>query len=373
MPMTSRDRLLRTLTFQSVDKIPFQPGGPRESTLKRWHAEGLPEGANYLQATADLLGFSLEPGVAHLPFDARMHPQFEETVLEHADGHYIVRDWMGAIVEIDDKFDVTYLRHARDFVTRRWIKCPVETREDWADMRKRYDACDPFRLQGVSEAAEQARAEGRATFVNVNGPFWQLREWLGFEGLCIAMADDPAWVDEMAAFWTDFIDRLLERLCAVAAPDHFMFNEDMAYKAHSMISPGMTRRWVLPSYARWRKRLSAAGTSVFDVDSDGYIGTLLPLWIESGMNCNCPVEVAAHNDIVLFSDTYGKSMAYRGGVDKRAMAAGGHALRDEMRRIAPVAERGGYIPGCDHGIPPDVSWADFLDYARQLAKIAGWL
>jgi uroporphyrinogen decarboxylase len=373
MHMTPRERLIRSLTFKPIDKIPFQPGWPRESTQKRWRAEGLPEGAYYLQTAADILGIALEPGAVWLPLDAKMRPQFEEEVREHVNGHYIVRDWMGAIVEIDDSFDVTYLRTAKDFVTRRWIKCPVETREEWADMRKRYDAEDPDRLAGMEKAAEEARAEGRPAYLSINGPFWQLREWLGFEGLCIAMTDDPAWVDEMTDFWMGYMDRLLERVCAVIAPDHVMINEDMAYKAHSMISPEMTRRWVLPSYTRWMKRLYAAGTSIFDVDSDGYIGTLLPLWIEAGVNCNSPVEVAAHNDIVWFSDTYGTAMSYRGGIDKRAMAAGGAALRAEMRRIAPVAERGGFIPGCDHGIPPDISWANFLDYAKQLAFITGWL
>jgi len=31
---------------------------------------------------------------------------------------------------------------------------------------------------------------------------------------------------------------------------------------------------------------------------------------------------------------------------------------------------GGYIPGCDHAIPPDISWANFLYYREKLASIA---
>ncbi len=26
--------------------------------------------------------------------------------------------------------------------------------------------------------------------LGINGPFWQLREWLGFEGLCMLFYDD---------------------------------------------------------------------------------------------------------------------------------------------------------------------------------------
>jgi len=36
-----------------------------------------------------------------------MIPEFEEKVLEHRDGAYVVQDWMGAIVEISDTYDYT--------------------------------------------------------------------------------------------------------------------------------------------------------------------------------------------------------------------------------------------------------------------------
>ena len=66
-------------------------------------------------------------------------------------------------------------------------------------------------------------------------------------------------------------------------------------------------------------------------------------------------------------------MAYRMGVDKRAMARGGRVIEEELRRIEPVVRDGGYIPGCDHGVPADVSWLAFIEYSRGLAQITGWL
>jgi hypothetical protein len=47
-------------------------------------------------------------------------------------------------------------------------------------------------------------------------------------------------------------------------------------------------------------------------------------------------------------------------------------LTSEMRRIEPVVRSGGYIPGCDHGVPADVSWPNFLEYCRLLAEMTGW-
>ena len=62
------------------------------------------------------------------------------------------------------------------------------------------------------------------------------------------------------------------------------------------------------------------------------------------------------------------------GIDKRAIAAGGETMRGELLRvIPPLLEEGGYIPGCDHGVPPDISWPNFVDYARLLAELTGWV
>jgi hypothetical protein len=66
-------------------------------------------------------------------------------------------------------------------------------------------------------------------------------------------------------------------------------------------------------------------------------------------------------------------MAFGGGIDKRALAAGGDAMRAELMRVAPLIAEGGYVPGCDHGVPPDVSWQNFVEYARLLAQLTGWL
>jgi hypothetical protein len=66
-------------------------------------------------------------------------------------------------------------------------------------------------------------------------------------------------------------------------------------------------------------------------------------------------------------------MAFLGGVDKRAIARGGSALEYELARVLPVIESGGYIPGCDHGVPPDVSWPSYVTYVGHLARATGWL
>jgi uroporphyrinogen decarboxylase len=211
------------------------------------------------------------------------------------------------------------------------------------------------------------------TTISFAGPFWQLREWCGFEPLCILFATEPEFIREMIGFWTDFVCAVLERTLEDGCIDRIFINEDMAYKAHPMISPEMTREFIAPSYRRWVELARAMDVPVVELDSDGNVDLLVPLWIECGIDACSPIEVAAGCDINAYREAYGNKMAYVGGVDKRAMAKGGKFIERELERIAPVVRSGGFVPSCDHGIPSDVSWPDFLKYVSGLAELTGWL
>lgn len=376
--MNARERYVKTLTFGQPDKIPLMPGHPRKSTIERWQAEGLPVGMDHLEYVFGTLGVPYDKAPSSTDeffVSFIMNPTFEEKVLRHENGHYIVRDWMGAITEISDEFDYTYIRKAIDFVTRKWHKFPVETREDWEKMRLRYDAEDPARLPAnLAEIGKKLDDRAFPITVSVNGPFWQLREWMGMENLCIAFLDDPGLVSDMIDFWCGFVLKLLKKFLPHVRIDRLHISEDMAYKAHSMISPEMTREFLQPVYEKWVAVLREYQVPVIDMDSDGYIEQLIPIWIDSGINACDPIEVAAHNDIVKYRKMFGKRMAYNGGIDKRAIAAGGDILKREVLRVVPpLLQEGGFIPGCDHGVPPDISLANYTEYTRMLAELTGWL
>jgi len=375
--MTSRERFKKTLLFGRPDKVPLEPGGPRESTLTMWHKQGLPEGVDYYEFLLKVLEIEKEKEspTVDLGVSFEMIPTFQEKVLEHKDGHYIVQDWMGAVTEISDKYDYTYIRSARDFVTRKWHKFPVENHKDWDEMTKRYKVDTLGRYP--DEFDERCQALENRDYpmgLNINGPFWQLREWLGFENLCMFMIEDPDFIQEMINFWADFVLKTIEPVLTKVKLDSVLFSEDMAYKNYSMISPKMVKRFLLPVYERWVLGIKKSGCPLVGIDSDGYIGELIPLWIEVGINYCEPMEVAAGNDIVEYRKIYKNKMAYRGGIDKRAIAKGGKVIKKEvMRVVPPLLEDGGFIPSCDHGVPPDISWPNYVNYSKFLAKLTGWV
>ena len=377
--MNQRERYLETLLFGAPDRIPLQPGGGRKSTREKWHQQGLPESVSPEEISEYAYGqiggaYEYPRGGESFRVSERMIPEFEEKVIEVKENTQIVQDWKGNICEIGNEFTTDYLRNAIDFVTRKWIKCPVENRDDWESMKERYDPADPNRLP--EDPGDVGRRLGDRTWPIVfsfSGPFWQMREWLGFENLCTCFYDDPDLIRDMVSFWTDYVASLMERAFAFVIPDEVHLSEDMAYKAFSMVSPDMAKQFLLPAWSAWGDVIRNNSVPVYGMDSDGFIGELIPIWIDAGINVCDPIEVAAHNDIVAFREEFGKNIAYRGGVDKRKMAAGGSELDAELQRIQPVIDSGGFIPSCDHGIPSDVSWPNFLHYLKGLAQMTGWM
>jgi hypothetical protein len=375
--MDPRQRFLEAVLFGRPDKVPLDPGYGRESTLARWHREGLPahvtDVVEYAYRSAG--GRQEWPcGGEDFAVDERMIPQFEEKVVERKAASQVVQDWKGNVCEIGLEFTVDYLRNAMDFVTRRWIRCPVESHADWAAMQRRYHAADPARYP-ADAAARGARLKRRQHVVGLHfsGPFWQLREWLGFERLCVLFHDDPDWVKDMVRFWEDHVARLLDHALRHVVPDMVHLSEDMAYKEHAMISPAMTREFLLPTYLRWGEIIRRQGCPIYAMDSDGRVDELIPLWMEAGINVCDPMEVAAGNDVAALRRRFGRNMAFRGGVDKRLIARGGRSIEAEIARLGPVIQAGGYIPGCDHGVPADVAWPDFVRYVGLLARVTGWM
>ena len=262
MPMTPRQRFLATYLFGSPDKVPLDPGYPRESTLLAWHQQGLPEGVFWRDHLWELLRLEPQPKspVEDLGVNLKLLPEFDEVLLEHKNGHLILQDFSGAVVEISDQYDFSYLRSAKDFVTRHWHSFPVKSRQDWEEkMTWRYDARDPRRYP-PDFAARCARLKERETpfSLTIPGPFWQLRDWIGLEPLCLMMVEQPEFIDELVAFWTQFMLDVLRPVLAQVEVDFIQVNEDMAYKLHSMISPRMIRRFLMPCWARWGQAFKAS-------------------------------------------------------------------------------------------------------------------
>ncbi len=357
--MNARERFLATMTFGVPDRIPYRFGGPRESTLDAWYKQGLTRDLDFYR----WVGYDHWEG---LPIDLGPVPPFEEVVLEETERYKVWIDYLGA-KRIDHKVLPT-----PGFVTRKWLEFPVKDRDDWLEMRERYQPDSPGRIP--QDWAERVARYGNRNCVlglTIQSMFWRVRDWVGFEGLCMMFHDSPGLVHEMMDHVVDLTIAVLDEPLRQVDVDYVYFNEDMAYKTASMISPAMVKEFLWPRYRRLVRFFRERGVSILIMDCDGYNGELIPLWLDVGISCVSPIEIAANNDPVTYRKKYGKRLLMMGGIDKRELRFDKERVRREvMSKVPWLIEQGGYIPSVDHGVPPDIPVRNFLYMCELIKEIA---
>ncbi|MFQ5810758.1 MAG: uroporphyrinogen decarboxylase family protein, partial [Armatimonadota bacterium] len=120
--------------------------------------------------------------------------------------------------------------------------------------------------------------------------------------------------------------------------------------------------FLVPRYRRIADLLLEHGCDVVITDCDGNINDVVHLWLAGGVNCMFPVEVAAGTDPVALRERFGHDILLAGGVNKRELAKDKQAIEQEVQRLLPLVEDGGFIPHVDHRVPPDVSYENYLYY-----------
>lgn len=357
--MNCRDRFLKTLTFQPVDRIPLIEWPVRKATMNTWISQGYPEGVD------PHIFFNLDTSYLNTPIKTGIYPAFEEKIIEQTEEYKIWQDALGAVRKDFIRDDTP------GFVTRSWLSFPVENREDFLKMKKRFDSREPKRYpENWKLKAEVYNKVHVPNHLGIPFLFWTARDWMGFEGLCYAFHDMPELIEEMFAFITDCAIETLKSGIKDINIDIVELKEDMAYKHAPMISPEMFRKFMLPHYIRMVDFLKGNGVKLVYVDCDGDPGGLIPLWIEAGVDGLSPCEIAAGNDMLELRKRY-PSFAFFGGIDKRELTKDKSAIYDEvMSKVPYLIEMGGYIPHIDHAIPPDISLENYLYYREILTKLA---
>jgi uroporphyrinogen decarboxylase len=354
--MNSRERFLATMTYQDRDRCPWGEMGFWPETLDRWHREGWPEDT-YCNSF-----FGFDRLREHVPVNLGLVPAFKELVLEETERHRIVRRTSG-IVAKEFRGDLSY--HMPQ-----WLSFPMKTRDDWEnEIKPRLDPASPVRYPEYwQDERRRWRERNYPLALRMGSIFGWLRNWMGLEAISLALYDDPEWIQQMMNYLADFCCAVGERALQDVDIDYVLLWEDMAYKAGPLISPRMFRQFMLAPYKQLTGFIRDHGVDLIFVDSDGDSESLLPLWMEGGVNGFYPIERAAGMDPVQLRSRFGRELRLMGGIDKRAMIAGPAAIDAELAHVAPLLEDGGYIPWCDHHVPPDVPLSHYQYYVARMQE-----
>jgi len=366
--MNDRERFLATMHYQDRDRAPICDFGFWPETIDRWHEQGLPghvrstDGMSHHAAASRFFGMDAYTGGPNV--NVGLCPAFERVVIEDRGDHELVQQNDG--VQVLRKKYMGSIPHPERHL--------LVDRASWRQHYKpRLDPDTPQRYPDWDEARRvwQDPDYPWPRVISGGSLFGWIRDWMGCEHISYLVYDDPALFEEMVTTIVDCVveahRRAFERGARI---DACAMWEDMCYSGGPLLSPELVRKYLVPQYRRITDQLRRYGCDVVWVDSDGNVEHLIPLWLEAGVNCMFPVEVGTwRQDPADLRRRYGRDLLMMGGFDKRLLAGAKSGIEAEIQRLALIVEEGGYIPFCDHRVPPDVPLPNYMFYLQTAREV----
>ena len=296
-------------------------------------------------------------------------PVFEDKVLEDRGEYELVQDFAGR--------SVLFFKGRRSGFMPEYVDHPVKDMYTWeknVKWRMEYDV--PERHANIAQSIEWAKDAEQKGFVicqNLVGGYMYLRSLMGPEGALYLFYDAPELIHDCMETWFNLADRVIADFQKHVTLDEIFLAEDICYNHGPLISPDMMREFLFPYYQQLignakKRQLDASRRLYIQIDTDGLAEPVIPVYQEIGMDYMSPFEVASGSDVVAIRKKY-PNLLMRGGIDKRILASGREAIAREVDRIMPfMRARGGYIPTCDHGVPEEVPFEDYIYFRELLAE-----
>ena len=181
-------------------------------------------------------------------------------------------------------------------------------------------------------------------------------------------------IHKMMQRWFELADAVMSRIQEYVEYDELFLAEDICYNHGLLISPEMVREFLFPYYQPLIKNIRSRQKTkhlFIQIDTDGLVKEAIKLYTEMGMDVMSPFEVAAGNDVVEMAKKY-PDLVMIGGIDKRVLAQGKEAIEYYLQKVIPfMVSRGGFIPTCDHGVPDNVSFENYMYYRKRMLELDG--
>ncbi len=364
--------LLLRDTYACVPGIPLFRREFGYYCLDEWREQGMPQDV----PLAEMFHYD-PPGNHYLGqigwCEAAFSPAFDVVVLEERGDYELEQDYAGR--------HVLYFKGRRNGFMPEYLDHPVKDMRTWQeDVEWRMDPTTAARYVDLEQRMADARnkaARGLMIGQNIIGGYMYLRSLIGPGNLLYAFYDMPEVIHACMQAWLRLADHITTLHQRHVTLDEVYFGEDICYKGGPLISPDMMREFILPYYQQLVGNIKARQIDkqrhlYVQIDTDGYAVPVIPIYRESiGMDVMSPFEVAAGNDVVEIGRQY-PALAIFGGIDKRVLAQGRQAIDRHLEYILPAMRaRGGYIPTCDHGVPAEVPYQDYLYYRQRCLELGG--
>ena len=336
-------------TYAITPDAPLLRGEFGFYSIEAWKQQGMPADAKeWGDYGRDV--FLFEDGGSHglggLGWcEAAFVPAFPVVIIEDRGDTEIEQDYAGR--------HVLYFKGRRSGFMPEYVDHPVKDMATWErNVKWRLDPAAPKRFDGLDQRMARARAAaGRGEMIcqSIIGGYMYLRSLMGPEDLLYAFYDQPGLIHDCMQAWLKLADVVIAEHQKHVTLDEIFFAEDICYNHGLLISPDAMKEFLLPYYQQ-----------------------VIPVYTEGiGMDVMSPFEVASGCDVVEIGRQY-PGLVMRGGLDKRVLARGRAAIDAMLDRILPaMRRRGGYMPTCDHGVPAEVPFSDYVYFRKRVAELSG--
>jgi len=301
--------------------------------------------------------------------EAGFSPCFEEKVIEDRGDYELVQDFAGRYV--------LFFKGRRNGFMPEYVEHPVKDMKTWEENCKwRMNPLSPERYENMEQNMRHIirRAnEGCIVQQGLVGGYMYLRSLIGPADVLYKFYDEPELIHDCMKTWFELADKVISEHQKYVTLDEIFFAEDICYKSGPLISPDMMREFLFPYYQQLinnikSRQIDKSRHLFVQIDTDGNAYPVIDVYKEIGMDHMSPFEVASGCDVVEVGKKY-PDLRIRGGIDKRILAAGKDAIDREIDRIMPVMKkRGGYIPVCDHGVPEEVDFDDYVHFRKRMQE-----
>ena len=357
--MTARERFNRQMNKQSVDRCFNMEFGYWEENYSEWDLFTKNGITNEHEAN-QFFSFDKIEGIGGATF---MYPYFEHKELSREGNKIIIQNEHGLTAEIRDDGKST-IPHYTD--------SSVKTPDDWKKVKEeRFRRDHPIRKLDVDALlARHPNDRDYPLGISCGSMIGKIRDMLTFEGVCYIWADYPEMLEDMVETCCLLVEDSLDQVLGKIEFDYASGWEDICFNHGPILPPSFFKEVIAPRYKRINKKLKQHGIDLWYIDCDGDVRHLLPIFLDSGINCLFPFEVNSCTHPGKLLDEY-ENLKIMGGVDKMQMIAGKDAIKAYLESLLPYVKKGGFIPFCDHRCPPDVTPENYLYYLDLKREMFG--
>jgi len=339
--MNTYERMKAMFEHRTADRIPFVDD-PWDTTVARWHREGMPEDEDWIDH------FGLDRVIS---IEVDNSPQYPEAILEETNRYKVHTTKWGA-TKRDWKYETSTPEFLDFTITSydRWLKAKermkaTPDRIDWKNLEDNYDTWKEkgYWIQGITWFGFDVTHAGS----------------VGTERVLTAFALEPHWMQDMFSTYLELSIELHEMIHDAGYEYHAVrWYDDMGYKNNQFFSTKMYGE-VLQPYHRRAIEWAHSKNYYACLHSCGNVNPFIPLLVDMGLDMINPLEVKAGMDPVALKQEFGDRLVFHGGInavnwDKPEL------IKEEIERVVPaMKENGGFIFASDHSIPSSVSYDDF--------------